>query len=266
MEIIFLAFSFFTLGAFAGLMAGLLGIGGGLILVPVLVMLFDHSQLFPNETMMHMALGTSMATIIFTSFASARAHYRLNNLLPTVVRNMSAGVLLGTWLGAFLATLIPAQPLAIFYTSFVVFTALNMIANLNHEPRGNLPSAFIQGLVGAFIGALSAIVSIGGGSLIVPFLNYCGVPLKRAIGSSSAIGVFVALGGSLGYILNGWGNSASYSLGYLYLPALLPLVVGSHLTAPIGARLTQKLKVKRIKQIFALLLVILALKMLSTFF
>ena len=216
---------------------------------------------------MQMALGTSMATIIFTSLASAIAHQRFHNIEWQVVKNMGAGVVLGTWAGAFLAKIIPPQPLAIFYTAFVLFTAVNMVMNINAEPRGTLPRPIFQGIAGAAIGALSAVVSIGGGSLIVPYLHYCGVQIKRAIGTSSAIGVAVALGGTLGYIYNGWETSSGiWEWGHVYLPALIVLLVASHLTAPLGALCTQKWPIKRIKQIFALLLVILAVRMLSEFF
>ena len=263
----FLLVAFLCLGLFTGFMAGLLGIGGGLVLVPSLVVLFSNANLFETERLMHMALGTSMATIIFTSLASAVAHQRFHNIEWQLVKNIGAGVLLGTWLGAFLAKIIPPQPLAIFYTAFVVFTAANMVMNLNAEPRGSIPRPIWQGLAGGFIGALSAIVSIGGGSLIVPFLHYCGVPIKRAIGTSSAIGVAVAFGGTLGYVYNGWAESTSaWEWGYVYVPALIVLLIASHLTAPLGALCTQKWPIKRIKQIFALLLVILAIRMLAEFF
>ena len=265
MDFFIFLFAYALLGAFTGLMAGLLGIGGGLVLVPSLVMLF--APVFAENQIMHMALGTSMASIVFTSFFSARAHYRLNNVVFSLVQTMGIGVFVGTLLGTFLTNLIPAKPLAIFYTAFVVFTAINMFRQINRQANGTLPSKKIQTLIGTLIGTLSSIVSIGGGSLIVPFLNDCGLPLKRAIGTSSAIGVILATGGTLGYALHGFlQNNAPYSLGYIYLPALLPLVVASHLTAPLGARLTQKCPVKRIKQFFAWLLVILALKMLGTFF
>lgn len=263
----FLLVAFLCLGLFTGFMAGLLGIGGGLVLVPSLVVLFSNANLFETERLMHMALGTSMATIIFTSLASAIAHERFHNIEWQLVKNIGAGVLLGTWLGAFLAKMIPPQPLAIFYTAFVVFTAANMVMNLNAESRGSIPRPIWQGLAGGFIGALSAIVSIGGGSLIVPFLHYCGVPIKRAIGTSSAIGVAVAFGGTLGYVYNGWAESTSaWEWGHVYVPALIVLLIASHLTAPLGALCTQKWPIKRIKQIFALLLVILAIRMLAEFF
>lgn len=254
--------AYVALGATAGVLAGLLGIGGGIFMVPVLAMLFS-AQGFPHAHLMHLALGTSMAAIVFTSISSLRTHQRHGAVLWPVVKTITPGILVGTALGTTIASRIPTRELAIFFTGFITFVALQMAANAKPKPSRSLPGTWGMVGVGGFIGALSALVAIGGGSLSVPFLTWCNVQVQKAIGTSAAIGFPLALSGTLGYILSGQGATdlPSGTLGYVYLPALLGLVPASFLTAPIGARLTHRLPVAMLKRIFAGILLLLAIKM-----
>lgn len=259
---------YLALGAFAGFFAGMLGIGGGLVLVPVLTLMFAAQAQFPPGETLHMALGTSMASIIFTALASIRTHHRHGAILWDVVKTITPGILAGTALGTLFAVNVPARPLAVFFTFFVCLVAVQMALNLKPKSTRELPgSAGVAG-VGLGIGILSSLVAIGGGSLTVPFLTWCNVRIQRAIGTSAAVGLPIALGGTLGYIFNGWGNPGlpAGSLGYVYLPALAILVVATMVTAPFGARMAHRLPVATLKRIFAGLLILLAGKMLWNLF
>ena len=256
--------AYITLGLFTGFFAGMLGIGGGLVMVPALTMMFAAQAAFPGSEILHLALGTSMATILFTALASLRAHHRHGAVLWRVVGQITPGILLGTLLGTLFASSIPARPLAIFFTAFVCLVTVQMILNLKPKPSRDLPGAAGVIAVGVGIGALSALVAIGGGSLTVPFLTWCNVRVQHAIGTSAAVGFPIAIGGSLGYIYNGWGHPGlpEWSLGYIYLPAFVWLVPSSMLIAPLGARLAHRLPVATLKRLFAVVLIALAAKML----
>ncbi len=255
--------AYLALGAFAGFLAGMLGIGGGLVLVPALTMMFAAQAQFPAGEVLHLALGTSMASIIFTALSSLRAHHKHDAVLWPVVAVITPGILLGTGIGSVFAAMIPGKPLAIFFTGFVCLVALQMALNLKPKPSRELPGPWSIGAVGGAIGILSALVAIGGGAMTVPFLTWCNIRIQQAIGTSAAVGLPIAIGGSAGYIVNGWSHSLpEYSLGFVYLPALAALVAASMTTAPIGARLTHRLPVASLKRVFALLLIALAGKML----
>lgn len=256
-------FAYLALGAVAGFLAGLLGIGGGLILVPCLAMIFAAQPGFPAGELLHMALGTSMASIIFTALASLRAHHAHGAVLWRVVATITPGILLGTAAGSVIAAQVPARPLAIFFAFFVCCVALQMALNLKPKPSRALPGPAGVSGVGFGIGVLSSLVAIGGGALTVPFLSWCNVRVQQAIGTSAAVGLPIAIGGSVGYVVNGWHQEAlpSGSLGYVYLPALAILVVATILTAPLGAQTAHRLPVATLKRAFAGLLVLLAAKM-----
>lgn len=255
--------AYLSLGAIAGLMAGTFGVGGGLVLVPVLLFLFDLQQ-FPAEHVMHLALGTSMAAILFTSLASLREHHRHSAVNWRVVRNITPGILLGTAIGALLAALIPTRGLAIFFALFMYFVAAQNLLNMRPHAARQLPGPVGMTLAGMLTGGLCSLVSIGGGSIVVPFLVWCNVPLRNAIGTSAAIGFPVAFGGTIGYMITGFGihTLPGYSLGFIYLPALSWISLASIITAPLGARATHHFKIGVLRKLFALLVVILATKLL----
>lgn len=255
--------AYIALGLFTGLSAGMLGIGGGLIMTPVLTMMFLSQSSFPYEASLHLALGTSIATILFTSLSSLLAHHKHGAVLWKVVLQITPGILFGTFIGSMFASHIPVKPLAMFFTFFVCCIALQMILNFKPKPTRELPGTSGIMAVGAGIGTISAIVAIGGGAFTVPFLTFCNVRLQKAIGTSAAVGFPIAVGGTLGYIYNGWGTGMpEWSLGYVYLPALMWMVPASMVMAPVGASLTHSLPVTTLKRIFACLLIALAFRML----
>lgn len=252
-----------ALGAFAGFFAGLLGVGGGAIMVPVLALMFA-AQGFPDGHLMHVALGTSMATIIFTSISSLRAHHGHGAVIWPIVRTIAPGIVVGTILGAQIAGRVPTRPLALFFAAFITYVAVQMILNVKPKPSRELPGKAGMFGVGGFIGLVSALVAIGGGSLSVPFMTWCNVKVHHAIGTSAAIGLPIALAGTVGYLIAGHDATGlpEGSFGFIYLPALAGTVVASMLVAPIGARVAHSLPVPTIKKIFAGVLILLSAKML----
>ena len=258
---------YLVLGAVAGFFAGLLGVGGGAIMVPVLAMMFA-AQGFPEAHLMHLALGTSMATIVFTSISSLRAHHKHGAVVWPIVRDIAPGIVVGTLLGAQIAGRVPTKPLAIFFAIFIAYVAVQMILNVKPKPSRNLPGKAGMFGVGAFIGGISSLVAIGGGSLSVPFMTWCNVKVHHAIGTSAAIGFPIALAGTIGYMIAGYGAAGlpNGSFGFIYLPALAATVIISMLMAPIGAKVAHSLPVATVKKIFAGLLVLLLAKMLHGLF
>lgn len=256
-------FAYAVLGAFAGLFAGLLGVGGGGVMVPVLAMLFS-AQNVSSEHVMHLALGTSLATIVFTSLSSLRAHHAHGAVAWSIVRAISPGILVGTFLGARWVSHVPTKALAGFFVVFMAYVSIQMIVNAKPKPSRELPGKAGMFGVGAVIGGISSLVAIGGGSLSVPFMTWCNVPMHRAIGTSAAIGFPIALAGTLGYMAGGYGTTGlpGGSVGFIYLPALSVLVVVSALMAPLGAKLAHRLPVAILKRVFAAVLILLSAKML----
>lgn len=255
--------AYLGLGLFAGFAAGLLGIGGGTLMVPILVMLFD-AQGFAHEHVLHLALGTSMAVIIFTALSSLHTHHQHGAVIWPVVARITPGILAGTALGTVVASGFSTRGLAIFFTIFVAVIAIQMLANIKPKPSRALPGMAGLSGVGLGIGMISALVAIGGGALTVPFLTWCNVRIQHAIGTSAAVGLPIALGGAAGYIFNGWAVSGlpDHSVGFVYLPGLLFVMLASMSTAPLGARLAHRLPVAVLKKIFAGVLIALSLKML----
>lgn len=255
--------AYLLLGTIVGLLGGMFGIGGGTILVPVLLFLFD-AQRFPAEHLLHLALGTSMATIVFTSLVSMRKHHQHGAVNWRVVRRLTPGILLGTAIGALFASSVPPHFLGIFFALFVYFAASQMLFDVRPHASRQLPGFAGMTLTGTLTGWLSSLVSIGGGTVVVPFLLWCNVSLRNAIGTSAAIGFPVAVGGTAGYIVIGMNNPAlpDHHLGFVYMPALFWVALASVITAPIGARATHRMKVGLLRKLFAVLLIALATKML----
>jgi uncharacterized membrane protein YfcA len=258
---------YLVVGAIAGVLAGLLGIGGGLVIVPMLVFCMELQNL-PNELIMHLALGTSMASIVFTSVSSFMAHHKRGAVEWTVVRRIVAGILVGTFLGTFIAAGLSTGWLKVFFVVFLYYVCYQMLSGKKPKPSRQLPG--MAGMFGAgnVIGVVSSLVGIGGGTLSVPFMVWHNIPIHKAIGTSAAIGFPIAVAGTLGYITNGWGvqNLPSYSLGYVSLPALVSIAVMSVLTAPLGVRLAHSLPVDKLKRVFAVILFVVGTKMLFSLF
>lgn len=256
-----------TLGTITGLVAGLFGIGGGGIMVPILTILFSRHGFAP-EHVLHIALATSMAAIVPTACSSLIAHHRHRAVLWAVALRMAPGVLTGTFLGSFLASFLSTKPLAIFFSAFMAMVALRMIWNKKPEPTKTLPDTPALISVGSGIGVVSALVAIGGGTLTVPFLMRCNVQITKAIGTSAAVGLPIALAGAVGYWMNGRAveNLPDYMLGYIFWPAVASMAVMSLMTAPMGAKLAHRLPTAALKKLFALLLIVLSTQMLFTIF
>ena len=257
--------AYLLLGLVTGLLAGLFGIGGGAVMVPVLTVLFA-AQGFAPEYLVHLALGTSMATIIPTSIASLRAHHQHGAVLWPAVRGLAPGILLGTFSATFLAAYLSPRPLAIFFCLFMSYVAAQMILNRKPSPSRQLPGWIGLSAVGTGIGGISALVAIGGGTMTVPFLSWCNVRLQTAIGTSAAVGLPIALAGATGYVINGWASQGlpAHTLGFVYWPAVLAMAAASLLSAPVGAKLAHRLPVPTLKKLFAALIIVLALQMLRT--
>jgi uncharacterized membrane protein YfcA len=250
-------------GAVAGILAGLLGIGGGLVIVPMLVYVFGLDGI-PQEVTMHLALATSMASIMFTSISSFMAHHRRGAVHWEVVRRIVAGILIGTFLGSCFASALPTNALKVFFVIFLYFVSVQLL--LNKKPKGSreLPGSAGMFGVGNIIGIVSSLVGIGGGSLSVPFMLWCNIKVHNAIGTSAAIGLPIAVAGTIGYVFNGWHQPLlpPWSVGYVYLPALLGIAAVSILTAPFGVKLAHSLPVDKLKRVFAFLLLVVGTKML----
>jgi uncharacterized protein len=200
--------------------------------------------------------------------SSLRAHHAHQAVLWPVMRGLTPGVLAGTLLGPQLAARIPSQALSIFFVGFMIFVALQMIANLRPKPSRSLPGWPGLGLAGAVIGGIASLAAMGGGALTVPCLIWCNIRPHVAIGTSAAVGLPIAIGGTVGYIWNGWGHPGlpPGSLGFVYLPALGVVLIASVLMAPLGARLAHRLPIKVLKRVFSALLLVLSAKMLWSLF
>ena len=257
--------AYLAIGVAVGFLAGLLGIGGGMVMVPALVFIFTAKG-FPAEHMMHLALATAITTIVFTSIASVRAHHRHGAVDWQIARAMSPGIVAGSFAAALLAGLVPTRPLAVFFTGFMFLAATQMLFQRTPKSTRALPGPAGVFFAGAMIGGFSSLLAAGGAFLSIPFLAWCNVPLRRAIGTAAANGFPIALAGSAGYILQGLrieGLPGS-SLGFVYLPALTLIVATSMLAAPWGARLAHRLPITRLRTVFALMLYALGARMLAT--
>lgn len=254
---------YLALGAFAGVMAGLLGVGGGLIIVPVLAWIFRGQQMI-GTVIMHVAIGTSLATIVITSISSVRAHHGRGAVLWPVFWRLTPGIVLGAWLGAVVADALPSVVLGKVFAVFVLAMAAQMGFGAKPAPHRELPGRLGMLAAGGVIGAVSAIVGIGGGSLTVPFLTWCNTSIRQAVATSAACGLPIALAGALGFVVTGWSNPdlPAWSLGYVYGPALVGIAITSMLSAPLGARLAHTLPTETLKKIFAVFLALVGIEML----
>lgn len=250
-------------GAIAGTLAGLLGVGGGIVIVPALAWSFTRSGLAPEHTM-HLAVGTSLMTIVVTSLASARAHHQRGAVLWDVVGKLTPGILVGALLGAMVADELPSRTLQTLFALFLLTVSLQMSLNRKPAPRRELPGRLGTGVAGAIIGLLSALTGIGGGSLTVPFLGWCNIHLRNAVATSSACGLPIAVAGAAGFLVAGLDevNLPRWSSGYLYWPAFAGIVLTSGLFAPLGAHLAHTLPVTMLKRMFGGFLFVVGLKML----
>ncbi len=264
---IFAFFLYLMCGCFAGMLGGLLGVGGGLIIVPILVYTLPWFNV-PQEHILYMAIGTSLATIMSTSLASSRAHYKRGAVNVELLKNITPGIIVGTFIGGIIASYIPVLTLKAIFIGFVYFVATLMLSERKPKASRHLPGMLGTSAVGSVIGLISSFVGIGGGTLSVPFAMHCNEPVHRAIGTSAAIGFPIAVSGALGYVVAGWNapNLPPYALGYVHGIALLGIATSSFMIAPIGAKLSHSLPIKTLKRFFAFFLYTMATKMLYDFY
>ena len=255
--------TYILLGAVAGVLAGLLGIGGGLVIVPMLTFMFT-AQGLPHEHILHLALGTSLTSIIFTSISSMRAHHKKGAVIWPVILRITPGIIFGTLFGSWVAAGLSTNALKVVFAVFLFYVATQMLLGIKPKPSRAIPGTGGIFGAGSIIGIFSSLVGIGGGTLSVPFLVWCNTAMHTAIGTSAAIGFPIALAGAAGYIINGWGaaNLPPGTLGFVHLTALGGIVIASVCTAPLGAALAHRLPVPKLKKIFATLLYLLAFRML----
>ena len=247
------------LGLTTGFLAGLLGIGGGMLMVPAITWVLG-SKGFPPEYIVKMAVATSLATICFTSITSVRAHHKRGAVLWPVVLRLVPGILAGSFIGAQLAVAIPGKALSILFALFVAFAATQIFLDRRPEPSRTLPATPGMVAAGSGIGMLSALVGAGGAFVSVPFMQWCNVKIHNAVATSAALGFPIALAGTLSYVWAGRDlpQMPPGSLGYLYLPGLLVIALASMSTAPLGARTAHRMDVRPLKRAFALVLYCLA--------
>jgi len=246
---------FLALGGFVGFLAGLLGIGGGFTIVPVLLEIFSRMG-FATEHLVSMAIGTSAGTIIFTGISSTRAHHAKGAVSWPIVLAMSPGLVIGSLVGPQIASNLPAAIMAATFGGFIWFGAYRMIRNKPPVASRRLPGRLGMAAMGAVIGTVAGMVGTGGAFLAVPFMTRCNVKLHTAVATSAALSVPVAIAAAIGFMFAGWHKAGlpPYALGYVYLPALVAIVVTSTLLAPVGARMAHAWPVARLRYAFATML------------
>lgn len=255
---------YLALGASAGLLAGLFGVGGGLIIVPVLVFSFTL-QGFDSSVLTHLAVGTSLATIIFTTILSVRAHHRAGAVNWKVFAWMTVGILIGAGLGSVTASFIAGPDLQKIIGVFAIVVAIKMALDFKPKVGRGLPGKPALAMAGIIIGWASAIFGIGGGSITVPFLTWRSLTMQQAVATSSACGFPTAVVGTISFMILGWHDPVlpEHSLGFIYLPAVIGIALTSMFFAPVGAKLAHKLSPRILKLLFALMLVVVGLDFLT---
>jgi uncharacterized membrane protein YfcA len=255
--------AYLAMGLVVGFFAGMLGVGGGIMLVPLMVFLFT-AQNFAPDRVLHLALGTSLTSIVFTSLSSLYAHHRHGAVRWDIVRQTAAGLVIGTLLGTFVADALKSKYLAIFFVAFVYYSAAQLFLNMKPKPSRQLPGLLGMQIAAIAIGVVSSLVGAGGGVVSIPLMTLCNVPMRNAVGTSAALGLPIALAGAVGYAVNGLGldHLPPWSIGYIYLPALAGVVLGTLTTVPLGAKAAHRMPVTHLKRVFAVILFLLATRML----
>lgn len=253
-------------GILAGLVSGLMGIGGGIVVVPALVFIFNHKANFPQDLVMHIAAGTSLAIMFFTSHASIRTHYKQGIILWDIYKRLWPGIVLGAITGAYLAERLSTFWLRMIFGFFLLFVAFKMLADLHKkEIKGHrFPPAWVNWLINFVIGGIAGLLGVGGGALTVPYLSYCNLDIKKIAPLSALSTLTVAIVGTVIFILNGMGTPGLpvYSSGFVYWPAVVCIAIPSSFIAPLGAKLTYIVPVKQLQYGFILLLLATAMDLL----
>ncbi|WP_295445704.1 sulfite exporter TauE/SafE family protein [uncultured Thiodictyon sp.] len=253
---------FLLTGVLSGLLAGLFGVGGGTIMVPALIFLFGHLGI-GGDWVPQLAIGTSLATIIGTGAASALAHHRRGAVRWDLVAGLAPGIVFGTWGAAVVAGWLPGLWLKRLFAGFLTYVGVRILVPGRAVAHRPMPGRAGLWAVGGGIGALSALVGIGGGTLTVPFLARCGLDLRHAVGTSAACGLPIAIAGAIGYMVVGWGRAGlpAASTGFVYWPAVVLMLLASMPAAPLGARLAHTLPVDLLKRAFGVFLLLIAARL-----
>ena len=256
-------FIYLLIGAAAGTTAGLLGLGGGAVIVPALYMVFS-AQNMPAEMIMHMAVGTSLATIIFTSLSSIYTHHQKGAVQWPLVAKLLPSLVLGVVAGSLLADQLSSDLLRILFGLFELLVAAQMMFTLIPEAQKKDQRGVVYSVAGGVTGGVSALMGIGGGSVMVPFLSWCGINMRGAVATSAACGFPLALFGALSFIVLGQGENQNieWTWGYIYLPALLGILLASIVFARLGAKLAHRVPLLILRRVFAGVLLLIAIKML----
>ena len=246
---------FLAIGGVVGFIAGLLGIGGGMTMIPLLTLIFGY-QHFPPEHILHIAVATALATIVFTSISSVRAHHAHDAVEWPIFWRLGPGILAGSLLGPQVVSGLSTSALSGVFAVFAAFTATRLLRNAKPKPTRKLPGPLGMFGVGSALGALSSMVGAGGAFISVPFMTACNVRIHNAVATSAALGLPIAAAGTIGYLLAGLrqADMPPYTVGYINLPALAAIAFTSVLAAPAGARMAHRWPVARLRRAFAALL------------
>jgi len=255
---------YLAFGSLAGVLSGLFGIGGGVVIVPFLAWFFSRRG-FPPDSVMIMAVATSLATIVVTSVSAVHAHHRLGAVRWNAVFRLAPGILIGSVIGSIVADRLPAHGFKLIFALFLLYVAARLSIDVKaKDGQSRTPGGWLYSAAGLSIGSVSSILGIGGGTLSVPFLVKYGFPIRNAVAISSACGFPIAVAGSLTYIALGWEKSflPAWSLGYVYLPAFAGIVATSIPFAPIGAKLAHRLPTRKLRRMFAVVVLAVGAKLL----
>ncbi len=251
------------IGALSGFLGGLLGIGGGVVIVPLLIVLLDLLAFLPPDAVTAVAVATSLGCVLFTSLAAAITQIRARMVNWPIVRRWTPFLVLGSYLAGWVATALPVLVFRGLIGAFLLFVAFVMLTRWRPSAHSEPPGLALSALLGSTGGLVSGIAGIGGGNVVVPTLVYFNVPVHRAAATSSTLGVPIALAGTLGYVSVGWGRDLGAGmLGYLYLPGFLALVSAAVLMAPVGVRTAHAVAAQPLRRAFGVLLVIVSIRML----
>ena len=263
-EILNGALMYILVGVGAGFLSGLFGIGGGIIVVPALLYILKDNRFIPLEQVMHFAVGTSLAIMLFTSLVSIRSHQKLGEVLWSVYQRLWFPLAMGVIAGSIAANVTPTYWLTRLFGIFLLFVSWKMLTGMGHRGPNHFPSRLVNGVVNFVIGLLSGLLGIGGGTLIIPYLTYCGIDPHRITAVTVLCSLTIAWIGTLIFIILGSYalHQSPMALGYIYYPAVVWVAIPSMILAPLGARLTYRLPVKQLRYAFIILLVITAVDLL----
>ncbi|MEZ5560474.1 MAG: sulfite exporter TauE/SafE family protein [Pseudomonadales bacterium] len=256
-----------AIGVVSGFLGGLLGIGGGVVIVPALVILLDALQFLDREHVTAVAVATSLSCVLFTSISAATTQIRARMVEWRIVRRWAPFLVLGSYLSGWVATALPVPVFRGFIGAFLLFVAFVMLTSWKPGPHRSAPGILPSSLLGTAGGLVSGIAGIGGGNVVVPTLIYFNTPVHRATATSSTLGVPIALAGSLGYVTVGLGlDLGPGMLGYVYLPAFLAIVASAVVTAPLGVKVAHRVQAQPLRRAFGVLLILVSTRMLYTAF